>query len=283
MLDQQLACRDRHSSYHTHTIRRLAHIFPCKDCSLLPFLPILLLRCLSPLWSPALSSSPCPASPPLAPRTERPSPATPQRSPSSRDQPGPGTTAPASDPRIPRGSAGRAREAGPTPQRPRGPGPPPRPVRARGRAPALPFAAAAAAARPLAPGPGRGPATAPSAAGPARGGGGGEGGGEAAESAASRGTERGERGTRGGKDGPGWGGSRSRSRPPGAPASRPRRDRGRVARGGHRPPAPRPCAPGSRGGSLHARRVWTFDFMMGGNIPLALRIRASPSVRICQG
>ncbi|XP_063248067.1 LHFPL tetraspan subfamily member 6 protein isoform X1 [Prinia subflava] len=217
----------------------------------------------------------------LCPRLHRPlHPALSRRARRRRSSPRHPRTDPAPGPETPppQSRAGSGSRTHPRSD-PAGPGPPPRPARARGRAPVLPFAAP-----PPPPGPVRGPATAPSAAGPARGGGGGEGGGEAAECAASRGIKREERGTRGGKDGPGWGGSRSRSRPPrstrvaSAPGPRveslgaaaARRLRAHVL-------------PAAAAGSPHPRRARTFDFMMGGNIPLAVRIRASPSVRICQG
>lgn len=215
MLHQQLACRDRHSSYHTHTIRRLAHIFPCKDCSLLLFLLILLLRCLP---SPLLPF------PPLRPRLHHPlHPALSRPTRRRLSAPRHPRTAPAPGPETPpsqsRAGSG-SRDHRPAPE-------------GWGTRPRSPVRRSAAAAQPLAPGPVRGPATAPSAAGPARGGGGGEGGGEAAECAASRGIERAEQRT--GRAGEGPGPARL-----GALASPPRRDRGRVALGRPPPAGPAP-------------------------------------------
>ncbi|XP_074902434.1 LHFPL tetraspan subfamily member 6 protein isoform X1 [Buteo buteo] len=307
MLDQQLARRHRHTHRHTyhsrHTIRRSAHIFPCKGSLRPPSLLTLLPRRLFPPLLPL---------PPLRPRLHRPThPAGSRRAAAGgrsgaepggaaalpgrargagTHRPGPGNRDP--PPRAPgagthRPGPGRARGAGTQPPlRPLGAGTPAPPPAGPGRRPSAPVRRPPA--RPLAPGLLRGPATAPSAAGPARGGGGGGRGrrGGGVHCLPRNQTGRGERNVRrkGGKDGPGWGGSRSRSRPPRsarvAAAPGPRGE-SLGAAATRRPRAH--VLPAAAAGSPRARRDRIFDFMMGGNIPLAVRIRASPSARICQG
>ncbi|XP_063189429.1 LHFPL tetraspan subfamily member 6 protein isoform X1 [Chroicocephalus ridibundus] len=336
MLDQQLAFGHTrtHTSYHTHTIRRLARISPCKGCSLPPLPLTFLSRRLFPLllaypFHPSVPASTAPRTPQAAaePRRAQRSPAAPpHRCPPHPDRLGPGRARGAgthrSGPREPEPtgpSPGGLGEPEPTAPAHGNRDPPAHPREdsgSRDPPPLLPLGAETpregSGTRPASPvrrSPRRRPAPRPrprprprncAVRGGSRPGRRWRGKGEERRRSAlppeesnggrernvrrKGGREEGREGRTGrAREGPGPGPARL-----GAPASPPRRDRGESRLG--RPPPAGPAhrfrahvLPAAAAGSPRARRVRTFVFMMGGNIPLSVRIQASPSARICQG